>query len=137
MIEVAPLIRFARERAPIRRFEILQQWEGIVTELSHETFWADLIDLTNAKTAHETIEIPYVEIPLSDRELLLPGCVFYWSIGYETSPGGQIRRVSEIRTKRNPVWTEATLQKTRTAAKELYERLSQNDKEPTTESKRT
>ena len=129
--EVAPLIRLTRKQAPTRRFEILQQWEGVVNEITDESIWAELRDLTRQSLAIEVVELLLEEIPRADRPLLKIGGVFYWSIGYETSPGGQIRRVSEIRVRRTPQWSRHSVDSVRAKAKDLFQRLVANDKNHT------
>jgi hypothetical protein len=63
------------------------------------------------------------EFALSDRPLLEPGSVFYWSIGHETTAGGQLCRVSEIRVRRTPVWSQQAIERVRLLGKQLYERF--------------
>lgn len=108
---------------PTRRFEVLQQWEGTVTDADDDTFWADLRDLTTPSSPTEIVEVPVAEIAVSDRTLLQPGSVFYWSVGYETTPGGQIRRVSEIRLRRTPMWTQRGLDSVRLRGQQLFEQF--------------
>lgn len=119
---VGPVIRIRSDVAP-RRFEILQQWEGTITNVEQDAFWADLHDVTTPSNPTEIVELPIDEIAISDRPLLRPGSVFYWSVGYETSPGGQIRRVSEIRLRRTPVWSQRALDHARAIGGELFERF--------------
>lgn len=119
---VGPVIRL-RSDVPPRRFEILQQWEGTVTSIEQDAFWADLRDLTVPSNPTEIVELPIDEVAISDRLLLQPGSVFYWSVGYETSSGGQIRRVSEIRLRRTPVWSRRALEAAKSLGQELFERF--------------
>lgn len=119
---VGALIRLNLE-APVRRFQILQQWEGVVTSVEADSLWGDLQDLTDPSNPLEIAEIPLREFALSDRPLLEPGSVFYWSIGHETTLGGQIRRVSEIRVRRTPVWSQQALDRVRSLGKQLHERF--------------
>ena len=104
-----------------RRFNILRQWEGVVTSVSNENITATLEDLTDDEAAPETVSLPLAEIPPSDRELLQPGCVFYWHIGYDTSEGGQLRRVSEIRVSRTPEWSSHQLARVQSRASEQFD----------------
>ncbi|MBF0549269.1 MAG: hypothetical protein HQK60_01920 [Deltaproteobacteria bacterium] len=84
-------------------FISLQKWEGTVSYIGEESFMACLFDLT-APGPDEEAEIPIKEISLDDRELLKPGAVFYWSIGYQDSKKGQRTRASKIRFRRLPAW---------------------------------
>jgi hypothetical protein len=127
-VKVSGLVRLSSGRSPKRRFEILQQWEGVVTELDGDALWAEIMDLTNSENPTEIVEIPLEEIPVSDRSLLNSGTVFYWSIGYETSPGGQIRRVSEIRIRRSPKWSQRSIEMiTATAGDSLRQFTNDNN----------
>ncbi len=119
--EVSPLVSpQSRALLPLRRFKPLQQWEGLVTDVGPDSFWAELIDLNDSTKANEIAEILLAEISPSDRPLLVPGCIFYWSIGYDTSSGGQIRNTSEIRVRRNPIWSRLQLDRMKKAGHALF-----------------
>jgi len=120
------LIRRPLKAGPRRRFEVLQQFEGVVSEVAEDAFWADVYDLTEPSRPREVHELPLREIPQADRDLLVPGGVFYWCIGYERSPGGQIRRVSEMRLRRTPKWSAHTLERAKSRAADLLAKLSGN-----------
>lgn len=124
----APLVRLdGRDQNRPRRFKVLQQWEGVVVETGDDFFVADLLDLTDTTKAREIAEIPLAEISEDDQELLSPGCVFYWIIGYETSRGGQKSRVSEIRVRRNPKWTKNEIEAIREKGKALFRQFAGED----------
>jgi hypothetical protein len=102
----APLIKLRGDEGPVRKFKVLQQFEGKVTEVYEDkTFRADLIDLTDKTSEQESAEFSIEEIHPSDRDLVAPGSVFYWIMGYETTPS-DYKRVSEIRLRRSPQWSE-------------------------------
>src|SRR5437899_1574989 len=63
---IAPLIRFTSGQSPSRQFKILQQWEGIVTDVYTDSVMADLLDLTDTSKPREFVEIPLAEIPDAD-----------------------------------------------------------------------
>lgn len=131
-----PLIRLNSTSGPMpRKIRILQQWEGVVSEVGDKDFTAELRDLTNVDNAPQVAEFPYSEISKSDRSLIAPGAVFYWSIGYDTTPGGQITRVSEIRLRRSPEWTERKLEAVRAEAKEWYRKLIEDGNEGSTQTR--
>lgn len=117
----APLLRLPAGTLPRDRVRVLKQWEGVVTERTTDSFFADLQDLADLHQPLEVVEIPFEEIPEDDRSLVVEGAVFYWSIGYETSPGGTLRRISEIRVRRTPRWTKRTLQQVKRRAEEMFE----------------
>ena len=133
--DVDPLIRFYYGQGPERRFKVLQQWEGVVTEISEDSLLAELLDLTDPAKPREIVEIPRNEIPDADQDLLLPGCVFYWIIGFEISNGGQKGRVSEIRLRRNPKWSHHDIDSIKARGKELYQHFKDGVEDNPTQSR--
>lgn len=88
---------------------IKQLWEGTVTEVSGETFIAVLNDKSRLSSPEEQVEFECVELREDDRPLVVPGSVFYWMIGTERTPSGQVRNISNIEFSRLPVWTRSSL----------------------------
>jgi hypothetical protein len=122
--DLPPLFRVTSASPPLpRRIRVLQQFEGVVTEVGTTEFTAELRDLTDSRRPPEVADFPYAEISASDRSLVEPGAVFYWAIGYDTSPGGQTTRISEIRLRRAPVWTDRKLEVIAREADEWYQRV--------------
>ena len=97
---------------PSRRATIhaLQEWEGYVVEIGESDFLARLVDLTAGLT-HETDEaiISMAEISESDASRLVVGGIFRWVIGYEHSPAGTRKRVSQIVFRDLPRVTDTDL----------------------------
>lgn len=81
---------------------------------------ATIMDLTDKSRAAEIVTLPQEEFSESDLPVLVPGAVFYWSIGYEYVTGGTKRRVSEIRVQRMPEWSELAIESIKKAGLELY-----------------
>jgi len=129
--DVDPLIRLT-PGSPERRFHVLQQWECVVDGIEGDSFTADLLDLTDPSKPREIVEIPLIEISEADLALLLPGAVFYWILGYEITRGGQKRRVSEIRARRNPKWSQRAIDAVTKRGEELYNRLKGNGEDNST-----
>jgi hypothetical protein len=95
-------------------FVLLQQWEGVVSsEASNDEFNVVLRDLTHPARPEEQATFSIEQVPVPDRRLVLPGAVFYWSIGYEDLPTGTRRTVSTLRFRRLPVWTRTDMQRIR------------------------
>ncbi len=126
-VQVAPLIRLPTGHGPIRRFKVLQQFEGVVTELSDDSLIAELIDLTDKSKRREVAEIPLSEISPADQPLVEPGCVFYWIMGYETTTGGQQSRVSEIRFRRSPRWSPNEIEAIKKEGQELFDQFGNTE----------
>ncbi len=60
-------------------FQALQKWEGYVLDVLEETFLARLTRIRGEGHDQEA-EIYLQEVDQSDRHLITPGAVFYWSI---------------------------------------------------------
>ena len=91
-------------------FPALQEWEGHVVEVLGSKFTARLIDITsNSKLLEEEADFPVEDVSESDRDLLRPGAIFRWSIGYQRTRGGTRKRVSQVVFRRLPQWTEHEL----------------------------
>ena len=97
-------------RAPTASFHARQEWEGYVVEMRATDFVAHLTDLT-AGAPHEQEEatIPLSELSDHDAARMTTGSVFRWVIGYERSPAGTKKRVSQIVLRDLPAMTEADL----------------------------
>jgi hypothetical protein len=83
------------------RFLTLAKWVGRVQRVSDETFVA-LVEDRLENRPEEEVEFARGEVSPVDEPLLVPGAVFYWSIGYRDRLGGQRTRVSVIRFRRLP-----------------------------------
>ncbi|MFB6264808.1 MAG: hypothetical protein ABEL76_14460 [Bradymonadaceae bacterium] len=112
---------FGSEPTTPTRFELLQQWKGTVRNSDDESVTAVVEDLTDPENDREVVTFDRREVPDSDADLLEEGAVFYWSIGYEHEPGGQQKRVSKIRFRRLPAWTEDDLERARERAEEFQD----------------
>ena len=97
-------------QAPTASSHALQEWEGYVVEMRAKDFVAHLTDLT-AGASHEQEEaiIPFTELSDHDAARMTAGSVFRWVIGYERSPAGTKKRVSQIVLRDLPAMTEADL----------------------------
>ena len=102
-------------------FQLLQKWEGFVLEVGVESFSARLKDLTGDNTESEA-DIPIDELPEDEREYLMRGSIFYWTIGYRNRPSGRIRE-SQIQFRRLPEWSKRELEKAEAEAARLAEIL--------------
>ncbi len=113
--------------APQKSFQPLQQWEGVVTSINDDSIGVELKDLTNPNHPVEFAELPMSDISNADRRLLELGSVLYWSIGYERSPGGTIRRVSVVRMRRSPRWSRREVDAISAKAAALFTRMMRHD----------
>lgn len=110
---------------PRDRFLALQEWEGVVIETQEEVFVARLTDQRGAEGDDEA-EIWLDEVAAEDRDLVVPGAIFYWSIGYLDRPSGR-QRVSQIRFRRLPAWSQRELAEAEAEAQRLNVVLEWDD----------
>lgn len=105
-------------------FVALQEWEGHVIHVGDTTFLARLADLNaRAQRAEEEVELLISDLSDDDRAILALGRVFRWAIGYQRSPGGSKRRVSQIVFRRLPQWTRKELDQALAEGRELVEEI--------------
>ena len=90
-------------------FKTLQKWEGYVEEVHPGHIVARVTDI-NGKLLDQEATIPFEEISAEDIELIKPGSIFYWNIGYEVTKGSR-RRVSIVRFQRIPAWTKSDVKR--------------------------
>lgn len=101
------------------RFRLLQKWEGTVTACSQQEFTAVLRE-KGQPDQEATFDLE--EVPEGDRELIVAGAVFHWSIGYRDRRG-QRSRESIIRFRRLPAWTRRELERADQEADEIIAAL--------------
>lgn len=117
------IIRFQSPRPPQARFIQLKRWEGYVEELTEDSFIARLVDSDDSSTSEAEAEILLSEVSDDDLELVVPGSVFYWTIGYRIEPAGQRWRASVIVFRRLPRITEHDVQAAIASAIETNQRI--------------
>ncbi len=81
---------------------MLQEWEGVVSEVREDTLVARLIDVTCRDSPEEEAVFLIEDVRRDDLELLRPGAVFRWIIGYDVKRDGAKRRASQIVFRRLP-----------------------------------
>ena len=123
--DAAPVLSFPPELSPPRPRAILhalQEWEGYVVEMDSRELVARLVDLTAGST-HEEEEavIPMAEISECDVSAVRVGSIFRWVIGYERSPSGMKKRVSQIVFRDLPRMTERDFREARSWAHETLQ----------------
>ena len=116
-----PIINSKEIQTRTDNFISLQKWEGIVLKILADSFIARLIDLSE-EGPDEEAEFPFEEVG-EDAELVKPGAIFYWNIGYLDTSKGQRIRSSMIRFRRLPVWQRAEIDDTKDRARQLSEHI--------------
>jgi hypothetical protein len=109
----------------MRTLHALQEWEGYVVGIEGDKFVARLIDLT-AGRMHESEEatIPMAEISERDASRMGIGSIFRWVIGYERSPEGTRKRISQIVFRDLPRVTKDDLRQGQEWARKLAPALN-------------
>lgn len=107
---------------PRERFVALSLWEGVVEAVDDEVFRARLVDLKGGLPDFDA-EIHLAEVAPSDRQRVVRGAVFYWSIGYLDTASGQRKRESTITFRSLPAWTRKDVDEARRRAKEIADEI--------------
>lgn len=111
-----------------RSFQPLSQWEGVVEEVHGDKFRSRLVQLDNGHTNPARVE--FTEFAFddlaneSDRALVQPGAIFYWTIGRSKNAAGTSTNMSLVRFRRIP---SPGLQQRRRAHVEAQELLKDNE----------
>lgn len=95
-----------------------QEWEGYVTRIDDDYFYAQLLDLTNHGVEEEA-QFERSEVSPNHDALLKEGALFRWSIGYERLRGGTRRRSSSIVFRRLPAWSKREIETSKKEAEQL------------------
>lgn len=104
-----------------------QLFEGTVTDVADDFFWATLTDKTTPSNPDENVKFDCHELSLEDRGLVSRGSVFYWIIGKERTVGGQIKNISIVQFRRVPAWTGSAIAQATERAQRLRELFGGSD----------
>ena len=103
------------------RFIELQKWEGIVLEISEDSFIGRLMNLSQNDHDSEA-EFSFEEVHDEDKSFIMPGAIFYWTIGYKEDRGQRIR-ASMIRFRRLPAWQREEIEAAKRSAQNIKDLL--------------
>jgi hypothetical protein len=98
---------------------ILQKWEGVVLERGETKFSSHLLE-GDEDFPLKRADIDLEELAVEDRELVEPGALFIWTIGYRVRDGTR-SRFSEIYFRRLPRWTKEEIYSAMTRGAALSE----------------
>ena len=101
--EERPVLFFPVKAERTSYFISLQKWEGSVIKVKPDSFLAKLVDMNN-EALDEEADILISEVSEDDLPLVVPGAIFYWTIGYYVAKSRQRKRESVIRFRRLPEW---------------------------------
>lgn len=119
-----PIVSFERvvplvDRVATHCFLVLQQWEGTVQSIEHDEFTARMVDRTNPAAPQEMFRLGMEDVDESDRSMVVPGGVFYMTIGYRVATYGERVRSTLIRFRRGPRLGPREIARARARAAEL------------------
>ncbi len=105
-------------------FNLLKNWEGVVTAIEEDTFFASmrLTDSEN-RLAEDEFEIDFDNVPEGDRGLVCEGAIFYLTVGKLYLPGEGPQKVTRIIFRRMPRWSASDIERAEAAAEDLWENL--------------
>ncbi|MBI1894643.1 MAG: hypothetical protein HYS14_11080 [Candidatus Rokubacteria bacterium] len=115
------ILRLPTAPVPRERFIVLQKWEGTVISIEKDEFTAVVRDLTNPRHPEEQVTLLLGDVADGDRQLLAPGAIFYWAMGYKVNLFGGRERVASLRFRRLPALTARDLRDIRREAERLRE----------------
>lgn len=100
----APLVRPLSVDVSSRYVKVraLQRWTGRVERVLQDRFVAIIRDITSPENPEEEVELDIQEVSGPDRSMVAPGAIFYWSIVYRDTRGGQRERLAILRFARQP-----------------------------------
>jgi hypothetical protein len=111
---------FRKPPVPREFFYAIQRWEGYVITVGEETFVARLVDLAGGLPEEEA-EFYLDDVSDGDLELVRPGNVFYWSLGYRISATRQRSKVSLLRFRRLPRWSSRDVERVKVESERLLQ----------------
>jgi hypothetical protein len=116
-----PVVHLYPER--VQRFFIPDvSWEGVVLEVLEGSFIARLVDRDDPSQSEEAEILNTAVSDQSDIELIVPGAIFFWSIGRRIE-GRRSEQVSLIQFRRLPVWSKKEIQQSKQEASEIMNEL--------------
>lgn len=116
-----PVVFLRPER--VQRFFIPEvSWEGVVLEVLGDSFSARLVDMSDPSQYEEAEILNTAVSDQSDIELIVPGAIFFWSIGRRIE-GRRSEQISLIQFRRLPVWSKREIQQSKQEAAEVMKEL--------------
>jgi hypothetical protein len=85
-------------------FKSTKKWEGMIIDITDDSFSARLVS-DDLSTEDEYTTFNFEEIDPADHDLIVPGAIFYWNVGYTVNSVGTKTRDSIIIFRRSPRWS--------------------------------
>jgi hypothetical protein len=120
---IQPLERVPEARLGKRAFAPLSHWEGVVESVSEFGFRGRLLPFEQGRPLRGRVEFSdfaFADLAEeSDRDLVAPGAVFYWTIGRSRQRSGTLQNASLVRFRRTPPPSQEQKRIARALAKEI------------------
>ena len=81
--------------------------------------WAVFMTVPILQTPTNWLPLSFEEVSPEDRKFVRPGASFYWTIGVEKSPAGQITNIDRIYFRRLPGWSASAVREAEQEATEI------------------
>lgn len=111
---VAPLRKRMPEpltRRAVHSFSPLAEWEGYVSAIEGDKFYANLVNVRESSgIAEEEAEFQLRDLTESEQSEIAEGSILRWVIGYERLPNDGRRRVSHIHLRRLPAHSASEIE---------------------------
>ena len=98
--------QWAGDFSRIQRFKVLRNWEGRVTAVDEDKFWAVIrtVNHHDSLQPEDEIEVDLESVLPGDEELVQEGAIFYLTLGSRIIPGEHPERSTRLIFRRMPRW---------------------------------
>ena len=94
-------ITYSHQQAFKSNYQLVNTWEGIVTEVDGESIYAKLYDTSDG--TYDEYEFDIEDIDNEEQNLIEVGTLFMLYLGYYTNPKGTKMKSSHIKIRRIPI----------------------------------
>lgn len=120
---VAPSPRVAVDYEADIDAAVIQLWEGRVLDVDLQNDVMNvLLTAKMGQIPEHTAEIELQWVSDQDRDLVVPGAVFYLTL-YKKTRRGSIQNSQELRFRRRPSWTKQQVQKVYSDAEQILAKM--------------
>lgn len=104
--QIQKTVPITKDEVEIVAFQLLESWTGLVEQVNAtaRTFDAQVASELHS-SIREAAQFTFDEISEDDLDLVRPGAIFYWSVGYQVDKFGRRSTQSSLRFKRGKFWT--------------------------------
>ena len=114
-----------------RALHALYEWEGVVERVENGSFQCRIVPVTHG--VGDPTKVEFTEFTLDDlategdRSLVVPGAIFYWTIGRSRNAAGTVTNLSLVRFRRLLPPTPEQARLAEQEAEDLLRALSDRD----------